>query len=101
MQRAVTLYNKSSSAHLWLGIAQKREGKTAQAEASLKRADQLSKGKESEAHWHLANIYNEQKRYAEAAGELEKFLKARPDARDADKIRQLIVQLKQKAGATP
>lgn len=101
LERAVNLYGKSPSAHLWLGIAQKREGKAAEAEASLKRADALSKGKEPEAHWHLANLYNEQKRYAEAAAELEKFLKARPDARDSDKIKQLIVELKQKAGATP
>lgn len=101
MQRAVDIYGKAPSAHLWLGIAQKREGKLEQAEASLKRADALSKGKEPEAHWQLANIYNEQKRYAEAAAELEKFLKARPDARDADKIKQLIAELKQKAGTTP
>ena len=101
LQRAVNLYGKSPSAHLWLGIAQKREGKAAQAEASLKRADALSSGKEPDVHWQLANLYNEQKRYAEAAAELEKFLKARPDARDAEKIKQLIVELKQKAGATP
>lgn len=101
LQRAANLYGKSSSVHLWLGIAQRRAGKAEQAEASLKRADALSKGKEPDAHWHLANLYNEQKRYAEAAAELEKFLKARPDARDADKIKQTIVELKQKAGATP
>lgn len=101
LQRAVNLYGKSPSAHLWLGIAQKREGKAAEAEASLKRADALSKGKEPDAHWQLANLYNEQKRYAEAAAELEKFLKARPDARDSERIKQLIVELKQKAGATP
>jgi Tfp pilus assembly protein PilF len=101
LQRAVDLYGKSPSANLWLGIAQKRAGKSAQAEASLKRADALSKGKEPDAHWQLANLFNEQKRYAEAAAELEKFLKARPDARDAEKIRQLIAELRQKAGATP
>jgi tetratricopeptide (TPR) repeat protein len=101
LERAVNLYGKSPSAHLWLGIAQKRAGKAAQAEASLRRADALSKGKEPDAHWQLANLYNEQKRYAEAAAELEKFLKARPDARDAERIKQLIVELKQKAGATP
>jgi Tfp pilus assembly protein PilF len=101
LQRAVDLYGKSPSAYLWLGIAQKRAGKLSQAEASLKRADTLSKGKEPDAHWQLANLYNEQKRYAEAAAELEKFLKARPDARDSEKIKQLIVELKQKAGATP
>ena len=101
LQRAVDLYGKAPGSHLWLGIAQKRAGKLEQAEASLKRADALSKGKEPDAHWQLATLYNEQKRYAEAAAELEKFLKARPDARDAEKIKQLIAELKQKAGATP
>ena len=51
-------------------------------------------------HWHLGVLYNDQKRYAEAATELELFLKNKPDARDAEKIKQLIAQLRQKA-ATP
>lgn len=100
LQRSVGLYNKSANGHLWLGIAQKRAGKPAEAEAALKRANELSKGKEPDVLWQLAGLYNEQKRYAEAADALEKFLKLKPDARDAEKIRQMIGQLKQKA-ATP
>ena len=100
LQRAVALYNKSPNGYLWLGIAQRRAGKLVEAETSFKRADDLSKGKEADVHWQLANLYNQQKRYAEAAAELEKFLKIKPDARDADKIKQLIAQLKQKT-ATP
>jgi Tfp pilus assembly protein PilF len=100
LERAIAVYNKSTSGYLWLGIAQKRAGKVLQAEESLKRANDLSKGKEADVHWHLAGLYNEQKRYTEAATELEQFLKNKPDARDADKIKQLIVQLRQKA-ATP
>ena len=120
LQQAVSLNIKSPNAHLWLGIAQRRAGDSAQAEAlrkradspskskeaetywqqaeaSLKRANDLSKGKEADVHWQLANLYNGQKRYAEAAAELELFLKHKPDARDAEKIRQMIGQLKQKA----
>ena len=100
MERAIGVYANSTNGHLWLGIAQKKAGKLVQAEASLKRANELSKGKEADVHWHLAGLYNEQKRYAEAAAELELFLKNKPDARDAEKIKQLIAQLKQKA-ATP
>jgi len=98
-ERANNLYNKSINGYLWLGIAQKRAGKVVQAEASLKRANELSKGKEADVHWQLAGLYGEQKRYAEAAAELELFLKNKPDARDAEKIKQLIAQLKQKAGS--
>jgi Tfp pilus assembly protein PilF len=100
LERAVTVYNDSPNAFLWLGIAQKRVGKLVQAEVSLKRANELSKGKEADVHWQLGGLYNDQKRYAEAAAELELFLKNKPDARDAEKIKELIAQLKQKA-ATP
>lgn len=100
LERAIGVYNKSTNGYLWLGIAQKRAGKLAQAEDSFKRANDLSKGKEPDVHWQLAGLYNEQKRYAEAAERLELFLKNKPDARDAEKIKQLIAQLRQKA-ATP
>jgi len=97
LQRAVTNYNKSINGYLWLGIALKRAGKLDQAETALKRASEFSKGKEADAHWHLAQLYSDQKRYAEAVSELELLLKNKPDARDAEKIRQLVVKLKEKA----
>jgi len=97
LERAITVYNDSPNAYLWVGIAEKRVGKLVQAEASFKRANELSKGKEADVHWQLAGLYNDQKRYAEAAAELELFLKVNPEARDAEKIKQLIAQLKQKA----
>ena len=97
LERAIGVYNKSTNGYLWLGLAQKRAGKLVQAEQSFKRANELSKGKQADVHWQLAGLYNEQKRYAEAAAALELFLKNKPDARDAEKIKELIVQLKQKA----
>ena len=98
-QRAVKLYDKSVNGHLWLGVALKKLGKLSQAEASLTRANKLGNGKVAEVHLRLAEIYSEQKRYKEAADELELFLKNQQDARDAEKIRQLITQLREKAGA--
>ena len=100
LERAIGVYGNNTAGFLWLGIAQKKAGKLEQAEASLKRANDLSKGKEADVHWQLAGLYNDQKRYREAATELELFLKTKPDARDAEKIKQLIDQLKQKS-ATP
>src|ERR1044072_6363446 len=99
LERAITVYNDSPNAYLWLGVAQKRFVKLVQAEAPLKRAKELGKGIEAAVHWQLAGLYSDQKRYAEAAAELELFLKTKPDARDAEKIKQLIAQLKQKAAA--
>jgi tetratricopeptide (TPR) repeat protein len=98
-QRAVRLHDKSVNGHLWLGVALKKAGKLQQAEVSLKRANKLGEGKVPEVHMRLAEVYGDQKRYGEAADELELFLKQRPDARDADKIRQLIAQLREKAAA--
>ena len=97
MERAIGVYNNSANGYLWLGIAQKKAGKLVQAEASLKRANNLSKGKVADVHWQLAGLYSDQKRYGEAATELELFLKNKPDARDAEKIKQIIVQLRQKS----
>lgn len=99
LQRATNIQNKMINGHMWLGIALKRVGKLADAEAALKRADEMSNGKESEVHWYLAGIYSDQKRYSDAADELEKFLKTKPDARDAEKIRQVIAQLRKKTAS--
>ena len=102
LERAIAVYNDNIYGYLWLGIAQKKAGKLAQAETSFKRANDLGKGKDADVHWQLAGLYSEQKRYRESATELELFLKNKPDARDADKIKLLIDQLKQKAStATP
>jgi len=97
LQRAVSAYNKEPRGYFWLGVACKRAGKLDQAETALKRANELSKGKEADVHWYLAQLYSDQKRYAEAADALENFLKNKPDARDAEKIKQLIATLKEKA----
>jgi Flp pilus assembly protein TadD len=101
LRRAVSLYDKSVNGHLWLGIALKKAGKLSEAEASLLRANKIAGGKVAEAHMRLAEIYSAQKRYREAADELEQFLKAEREARDAEKIRQLIAQLREKAAASP
>ena len=66
---------------------------------ALKRASDLSKGKEADVHWQLAGLYSDQKRYREAADALELYLKYKPEARDKEKIRQLVAQLRGKASA--
>ena len=60
------------------------------------------RGKTPEVHWQLAGLYRDQKRYKEAADELELFLKAEPKAADAVKIREMIKQLREKTdGVNP
>jgi Tfp pilus assembly protein PilF len=97
LQRAVKLYGKSVNGHLWLGIALKKAGKLSQAEESLVRANKAGEGKVAEVHLRLAEVYSDQKRYTESADALELYLKYEKEARDAEKIRQLIRQLREKA----
>jgi Tfp pilus assembly protein PilF len=99
LQRAVKLYGKSVNGHLWLGIALKKAGKLSQAEESFKRADKAADGKVAEVHLRLAELYSDQKRYKESADALELYLKHEKEARDAEKIRQLIKQMREKASA--
>ncbi|MFN2511988.1 MAG: carboxypeptidase regulatory-like domain-containing protein [Pyrinomonadaceae bacterium] len=95
-KRATELDSKVPETYLWLGKALRRASTIDQAEEALKRANVLAKGKVGEVHWQLAGVYREQKRYKEAADELELFLKAEPKAADAEKIREAIKQLRVK-----
>lgn len=97
LRRATTLSGKAADAYLWLGKALKRASTLDQAEAAFKRANELTKGKSAEVHWQTAGLYHDQKRYKEAADEFELFLKTQPKSTDAEKIRELIRQLREKA----
>ena len=96
LRRATTLYAKSPDAFLWLGRALRRSSQLTEAEAAYKRAKELSGGKYTEVHRQLAGLYMDQKKYREAADELEQLLKADPKAADAEKIKELITQLREK-----
>ena len=98
-ERATNLYSESINAHLWLGVALHQSGKLTQAETALIKANKLSKGESAEVHWQLARLYNEQKRYREAADELELFLKNNSGAVETEKIKQSIEQLRRKASS--
>ena len=93
-KRALLLNEKSINANLWMGIALRQTSRPEDAEAYLKRADVLADAKLPDAHWQLALLFNQLKRYKEAADELEIFLKLQPDARDAELIRKLIQRLR-------
>lgn len=100
-RRAVSLNEKSINANLWLGIALRQTSRLDEAEAYLKRADVLAESKLPEAHWQLALLFNQLKRFKEAADELEKFLKVQPDARDVELIKKLIQRLRQQSAGRP
>ena len=99
LRRAVSLNERSVNANLWLGIALRQTSRPDEAEAYLKRADVLADSKLPDAHWQLALLFNQMKRYKEAADELEIFLKLQPDARDVELIKKLIQRLRQQSVA--
>lgn len=97
LKRATEIYNKSPDAYLWLGISLHQNKKLSQAETALTQANKLSKGESAEIHWQLARLYKDQNRFRESANELELFLKYKPEVEDADKIKEMIKTLRQKA----
>jgi tetratricopeptide (TPR) repeat protein len=98
-RRAVSINEKSINANLWLGIVLRQTSRPDEAEPYLKRADVLADSKLPDAHWQLALLFNQLKRYKEAADELEMFLKVQPDARDAELIKKLIQRLREQSVA--
>jgi len=81
MRRAIAINGSSVNANLWLGMLLRQTEKLDEAETYLKQANQLAQLKSAEAHWQLALLFNQLKRYSEAADELELFLKIQPDSK--------------------
>ena len=96
-RRAVSLKEKSVNANLWFGMVLRQTSKLSEAETYLKRADVLAESKLPDVHWQLALLFNQLKRFREAADQLELFLKVQPDARDAEQIRKLIQRFRQQS----
>jgi tetratricopeptide (TPR) repeat protein len=100
MRRSIAINQSSATANLWFGMLLRQASKLDEAEPYLKQAVRLSPAKLPDAHWQLALLFNQLKRYKEAADELETFLKIQPDSRDKEMIQKLIQQLRQKSADT-
>lgn len=97
-QKSLELYADSAEASLLAGVLLKQSKKFDEAEKHLVKAKTLAKTSMPIVHWHLALLYgNDLKRYTEAANELKLFLKAEPNAKDAEKIKSLIKEFEAKA----
>jgi tetratricopeptide (TPR) repeat protein len=76
----------------------RKQKKFQEAERRLLKAKEITRDTVPQIHWDLALIYgNDLKRYADAARELQAFLKAQPDAKDAENIRKKIAEFEAKA----
>src|SRR5258705_8765289 len=97
MRRAMALNQQSMAANLWLGMLLRQTDKFDDAETYLKQADHLAASKSPDVHWQLALLYNQLKRYKEAADELELFLKVEPDAKETELIKKIIKKFRQQS----
>ena len=95
--KATGLYGKNAEPYLYQGKAYRRSKMPEKAEEALKKADQLAAGKVADIHWELAGVYNDQKRYGEAADQMELYLKSAPKGEDVEKIKDLVKRLRDKA----
>lgn len=101
VQKAVELSPSSPNAVFLHGVLLKKTQKYADAEKQLIKAGKLSDNKMPRVHWELATLYgNNLQRYADAARELKLFLKAQPDAKDAENIKKLIAEFEMKANSS-
>lgn len=100
MRRAIAIDHRSINANLWLGMLLRQIRKLDEAETYLKQADRLAASKSPEAHWQLALLFNQLKRYKEAADELELFLKIQPEAKDTELIKKLIQRFRQQSAGS-
>jgi Tfp pilus assembly protein PilF len=97
LQRAAQKDNTSAVAHFHLGRAFVNMSIYNKAEKELQQAISLGGQDMAEAHRYLGAIYIEMRDSIRAAGELEKYLNFSPKAKDADKIREIIKQLRSQA----
>jgi tetratricopeptide (TPR) repeat protein len=91
----------SDEMYVLLGMAARSVKDHPKAEKALLKAVKVSDGQNANAHWQLALLYGrDQERFADAAKELELYLKASPDAPNKKDVKNLIKQFKDKAKAS-
>jgi tetratricopeptide (TPR) repeat protein len=94
LERAVQKDGSSSVAHLHLGKAFINLGVYNKAEKELLQVIGIGGGDTIEAHRYLAAVYIETKNNERAVVQLEQYLSLAPKAKDADKIREIVKQLR-------
>lgn len=89
LERAATADPTRAGTHLLLGVARLELDRRDEARQSLRQALKLDPAGASRAHVHLANLYARERRFKEAADELQLYLEtavADPDAPEMRKV---------------
>jgi tetratricopeptide (TPR) repeat protein len=100
--RAATILAPGSvNAQLLYGTILRQNGDNEKALEVLLKANKLSKDLPlGEIHWQLALVYNQLKRYKDAADELESYLAIVPDVGNKKQVKELIQQMRAKSTDT-
>jgi tetratricopeptide (TPR) repeat protein len=85
------------TAHMYLGVVLTRLRNYPDAEKELRRAIDLGGNQLGLAHYYLGGIYWGRGEYRHAADELETYLRLTPNARDNEKVRETIKELRNKS----
>ena len=97
LQLAVQKDSSSAVANFQFGRALVNVGNYDAAERALKTSISLGGVNAAEAHRYLGAVYIEKGDSARAADELETYLKLEPKAKDADRIRDIVKDLRRQA----
>jgi tetratricopeptide (TPR) repeat protein len=97
LREAVARNASATTAHLYLGVVLTRLRNLPEAEKELRRAIDLGGKQLGLAHYYLGGIYWRKGDYRNAADELETYLRLSPNARDTEKVRGTIKELRNKS----
>jgi tetratricopeptide (TPR) repeat protein len=95
-RRALKKNPSSAWARFYIGMILLGRHEYEEAERELKAATETGDGEIAMAHYYLGGLYWELKQYKRAADELETYLKLAPSARDAERLRTTIKELRAK-----
>jgi tetratricopeptide (TPR) repeat protein len=98
LEASIALNQSSPNSYLFLGKIYRELKEFDKAETNLKKAKQLSDNRLADAHWELALLYYYNlNRPADAANELELYLKANPKAENKAQVEKLIKTMREKS----
>ena len=101
LQLAVQKDSSSAVAYFQFGRALVNIANYDGAEKALKQAISIGGEESAEAHRYLGAVYIEKHDTVRAADELDAYLKLAPKAKDADRIRAIVKDLRSQASVTP
>lgn len=98
--RALDVDSNDANSHLFLGITLIGLNQNALAVQALHHALKID-AEAMTAHVYMADIYARDRQYKQAADELQTYLRARPNAPNADRLKKMEVDLRTRAQFAP